>query len=79
MKKYVFFIRVSFQLRVIRVNVQDIKNINFFLTTNKKFIIMNTNTNIVTDVERIEDAEAISFAELVAALAMESADCYSEI
>ena len=41
---------------------------------------MNTNnTNIVTDVERVENAEAVSFAELVAALAMESADCYSEI
>jgi hypothetical protein len=42
---------------------------------------MNTNAieTTVMDAEKIEIAESMSFAEMVAALAMESADCYSEI
>ena len=43
---------------------------------------MNTNNAIdsaVMNVERIEIADSMSFAEMVATLAMESADCYSEI
>lgn len=41
------------------------------------------NANIVETVEvaaeRAEAAEVLSFVETIAALAMESADCYSEI
>ncbi len=42
---------------------------------------MNTNAKEMAamEAERTEIAESMSFAEMIAALAMESADCYSEI
>lgn len=57
------------------------KTVNYNINNHKILIIMNTNANESLEevVERAEAADAMSLAEMIATLALDCADSYSEI